>query len=117
MGAYMQQLMATNMIVPTLAAIYWSDSPGDNSAYLFNIASLGGTFIGQLLFGILADRYGHRKIYYAQIPIVTLATLGLATTSQSTGSLSIYFWLCLWKFFMGIGAGSEYPLSAVIAAE
>jgi MFS transporter, PHS family, inorganic phosphate transporter len=91
-----------------------------------NEMTLTGSIVGQLLFGYLADKIGRQKLYGVELVIVIFATLGVTQSSyglltsedgKESMSMSLVGWLSVWRFFMGIGIGAEYPLSAVITAE
>lgn len=60
-----------------------------------------GAVVGALLFGVLTDRYGRRKLF-----LITLATYSLATigTAFSFGLVSF----SISRFFVGLGVGGEY---------
>jgi MFS transporter, PHS family, inorganic phosphate transporter len=110
-------LFATNVILPCLAYVYWPDDNSDNETRI-NIVTLVGSCLGQLIFGFLADRYGRRKLYGFELIVVIFGTLGVAQSSAGyNGSMSILSWMMFWRFFVGLGIGAEYPLSAVITAE
>lgn len=51
-------LFATNVILPSLEFLYWPDVCYDEQwrETLINCATLGGSLLGQLIFGYLADR-------------------------------------------------------------
>jgi MFS transporter, PHS family, inorganic phosphate transporter len=111
-------LFATNVILPSLGYIYWSDTTDGRPELDINITTLVGSIVGMLLFGVLADVYGRRKLYGLELIVVIFGTLGIVQASTGFGgSMSILGWLIFWRFFMGIGIGAEYPLSAVITAE
>ena len=81
-------------------------------------ATLAGCMLGQLLFGILGDWLGRKNMYGWLLVIIMWATLGLAMSAQGAeASMSISAWLFVWRFFMGIGIGGDYPLSATITSE
>lgn len=83
-----------------------------------NISTLAGTVIGQLGFGILADVYGRKRMYGLELLIIIVSTVGVAMSSEgAAGSMSLIGWLIAWRFFLGIGIGGDYPLSAVITSE
>ncbi|KFY50582.1 hypothetical protein V496_09295, partial [Pseudogymnoascus sp. VKM F-4515 (FW-2607)] len=110
-------LFATNVILPCLAFVYWSDDNSGGESKI-NIVTLVGSCIGQLIFGFLADKYGRRKLYGVELIIVIFGTLGVAQSSAGySNSMSILSWMMFWRFFVGVGIGGEYPLSAVITAE
>ena len=67
-------------------------------------ATLAGSLIGQVAFGILGDIFGRKKMYGLLLLIILWATLGLAASADgSNGSMSITGWLFIWRFFMGFG--------------
>ncbi|GAA5939321.1 phosphate transporter PHO84 [Sporobolomyces koalae] len=80
------------------------------------IATPVGTFIGQLLFGWLADRIGRKRMYGFELMIIIIATLGQAVAGHGP-AVSIIGVLVMWRFIMGIGIGGDYPLSACITSE
>lgn len=111
-------LFATNIILPSLAYIYWPSATDNHPELIINCVTLTGSACGQALFGYLADKYGRRKLYGVELIIVIFGTLGMAQVSTGTNqSMSILWWIIFWRFFMGLGIGAEYPLSAVITAE
>jgi PHS family inorganic phosphate transporter-like MFS transporter len=83
-----------------------------------NAAILAGTVVGQLGFGALADVYGRKRMYGLELLIIIVSTLGVAmSASGAAGSMSLTAWLIAWRFFLGIGIGGDYPLSAIITSE
>ncbi|KAH8701555.1 major facilitator superfamily domain-containing protein, partial [Talaromyces proteolyticus] len=111
-------LFAVNVILPSLSYIYWPDETSDVPDLKINALTLSGSVVGMVVFGILADTYGRRKLYGIELMVVIFGTLGtVQASSGSNNSMSVLGWLMFWRFFMGIGIGAEYPLSAVITAE
>ncbi|OKL56140.1 hypothetical protein UA08_08743 [Talaromyces atroroseus] len=111
-------LFASNIALPMIAYVYWQDETSSRRTTFINIATLAGTFLGQITFGFLADRNGRKKMYGAELVLLIVSTLGV--TMASTGannSMSIYAWLIWWRIITGIGVGADYPLSAVITSE
>ncbi|GAA5828845.1 hypothetical protein JCM11251_005894 [Rhodosporidiobolus azoricus] len=80
------------------------------------IATPVGTFVGQLLFGWLADVVGRKKMYGLELMIIIIATIGQAVAGHGP-AVSILGVLVAWRFLMGVGIGGDYPLSAVITSE
>ncbi|GAA5833751.1 hypothetical protein JCM9279_001614 [Rhodotorula babjevae] len=80
------------------------------------IATPVGTFIGQLLFGWLADVVGRKKMYGLELMVIIIATVGQAVAGHAP-AISIIGVLVFWRFIMGIGIGGDYPLSATITSE
>jgi len=101
-----------------IAYVYWNKEVSSIKETCINIATLSGTLLGQVLFGVLADKKGRKKMYGIELVLIIAATLGV--TMCSTGaqnSMQIFPWLIWWRFFAGIGVGADYPLSAVITSE
>jgi MFS family permease len=112
------QIFAVNMVLPMLEIVYWQNSLPAHQQTAINLATLVGTIIGQLTFGILADRYGRKRMYGYELIIVIVATVGLALCSKGAqSSVNILAWVISWRLLMGIGIGADYPLSAVIVSE
>jgi PHS family inorganic phosphate transporter-like MFS transporter len=111
-------LFATNIVLPSLAYIYWPQEFTGTNEFVINFVTLFGAFLGQLLFGFLADKLGRRKLYGLELVTVIFGTLGLAQASTGVhNNMSILGWITFWRFILGIGVGAEYPLSAVIMSE
>ena len=110
--------------------VYWDNDPQtpthqgappkiDVSTYTALVcATLAGSILGQILFGILGDLFGRKRMYGLLLLIILWATLGLASSAAgSNGSMEITGWFFVWRFIMGIGVGGDYPLSAAITSE
>ncbi|KZT07767.1 phosphate transporter [Laetiporus sulphureus 93-53] len=80
------------------------------------IATPIGIIVGQLFFGWLGDLLGRKRIYGLELIIMIVGTFGQAMSTPSH-SVSFVGLLIAWRFFMGIGIGGDYPLSAVISSE
>lgn len=111
-------LFATNVILPILSFLYWPGESSRRPGLYINAATLAGSAVGQLLFGWLTDRLGRRKLYGLELVLVIFATLGMAQSSTGRyDNMDILKWIIFYRFFLGMGIGAEYPLSAVITAE
>jgi PHS family inorganic phosphate transporter-like MFS transporter len=112
-------IFSTNVVTPALAYIYWSSAKDGLRGLTINGVTLGGTVIGMVLFGHLADRVGRKRLYGTELVIGIIATIGLTQASggYNNSSMSAYGWILFWRLILGVGIGAEYPLSALIAAE
>ncbi|KAG8897196.1 Inorganic phosphate transporter pho84 [Tulasnella sp. 417] len=80
------------------------------------VATPVGTFVGQLLFGWLADVVGRKKMYGVELMLIIVATFGQALAGHGPGA-NIFGVIICWRFIMGVGIGGDYPLSAIITSE
>jgi MFS transporter, PHS family, inorganic phosphate transporter len=111
-------IFSINMVIPMLGIIYFDGTLPHKYEVALSVVTLGGTIIGQVGFGLAADICGRRKMYGLELIITIGANLGVVMSSNGiNGSMSIIVWLLIWRFFLGIGIGSGYPLSAVICSE
>ena len=112
-------IFAIGLITAMLGVVYWHDNKGiiptPNDTAL-KVATSGGTVIGQLGFGWLADVVGRKKIYGLELIMIIFATLAQAV-SASSPAISITGILIFWRVIMGIGVGGDYPLSSIITSE
>lgn len=102
-----------------VSLVYWDAEFMPKGTYTAMLcATLAGSMIGQVVFGVLGDLFGRKRMYGLLLVIILWATLGLAASADgSHSSMSIAAWLFTWRFLMGFGIGGDYPLSAVIASE
>jgi MFS transporter, PHS family, inorganic phosphate transporter len=111
-------LFASNIALPMLAYVYWPEQTTSSRLNFINIATLAGTMFGQVLFGILGDKNGRRKMYGIELLLLIGSTLGVVMCSTGVdGSMNIFAWITFWRVMVGIGVGADYPLSAIITAE
>jgi PHS family inorganic phosphate transporter-like MFS transporter len=115
-------IFAINLASAMLGVVFWQDSPvktgsiPSSSDTAIKVATSGGTVIGQLGFGWLADMIGRKKIYGFELIIMIFATLAQALAADSP-AMSITGLLIFWRVIMGIGIGGDYPLSSIITSE
>ncbi|KAF4975918.1 hypothetical protein F66182_17526, partial [Fusarium sp. NRRL 66182] len=98
--SFLLSLFASNIALPMIQYVYWHDETGSRKMTFINIATLAGTFVGQIAFGFLADKRGRKKMYGVELVLLIVSTLGV--TMASTGANNM---------------GADYPLSAVITSE
>jgi len=117
-------IFAINIASTMLGYVYGHGFPLNKSGQKLNTAQdLGvkvatpvGTFVGQLLFGWLADIVGRKRMYGVELMIIIIATFAqaLSGAGHAVGIIGV---LVVWRFLMGVGIGGDYPLSAVISSE
>ena len=97
---------------------------GPATEEVVNIATLTGCIVGMILFGILGDMYGRRKMYGIELIVLIVGMVGVLMSSNGfakgdglDGSMDMKSWLTLFRFVSGLGIGGDYPLSAVIVSE
>ena len=96
-----------NSILPVLVWLYNDIDEGFKIPAL-NIAVLSGFMIGQVVFGILADKWGRQKIHGWELMITVVSVLGVLTAATGyQGSMSIFGWLFFWRIILVIGVGIE----------
>ncbi len=73
-------------------------------------AALAGAFIGALVAGRIADRFGRKIIYLIDLMTFFAAAI-MCSLAWSIGALIAF------RFILGMGIGADYPLSATYLAE
>jgi MFS transporter, PHS family, inorganic phosphate transporter len=112
-------LNVSSVILPHLAFVYWPEDTSSIRTTQVQITTLVGAFIGSLISGFLADKFGRRKIYEIGLLIMMVSSLGLAEASAGFNdrTMTVFGWIIAWRFFAGFGIGWEWTLSAIITAE
>jgi PHS family inorganic phosphate transporter-like MFS transporter len=89
-------------------------SPEDKS--LCSSALIAGMIAGQLAGGALGDILGR---HVAMTVVMMLQIIGAIVTALSSDGyeMSIYVFIAIWRFVLGLGCGGVYPLAATITAE
>ncbi|SCV01071.1 LAME_0G13872g1_1 [Lachancea meyersii CBS 8951] len=104
-----------------LSIIYKSQYSDSNA--LQNVSSIAfvGTVVGQLAFGYISDFHSRKVAMLVGTGILILFSIlaagawGVGTTGTHAGGL--FAALTAYRFFLGIGIGSEYPAGSTAAAE
>lgn len=65
----------------------------------------------------MADVLGRKKMYGIELLIIILTTVMSSFAADTVRGMSMISMLILWRFFLGIGIGGDYPLSAIITSE
>jgi PHS family inorganic phosphate transporter-like MFS transporter len=110
-------LFIINLVVPMIGYAYFNGSVPVLDETLMKGAAVFGTFLGQIFFGVLADKLGRKKIYGVELAMMIGGTVCAALSSSAVRGFSITAMIVLWRFIVGVGIGGDYPLSAVITSE
>lgn len=106
------------LIIPMLAYSYFGMLKLDSfSDGWLKAASSYGNVVGQLLFAVLVDIFGRKKIYGIELIILIIGAIGSAVLSFPINNISIIVILIFWRFILGVGVGGDYSVSAVITSE
>lgn len=81
----------------------------------FEIGLVGSTallasFLGAILFGWIADKFGRKSVYGLEVTVMALASVASAFSPN-------IIWLIVFRFILGVAIGGDYPVSAVIMSE
>ncbi|TKA65455.1 Repressible high-affinity phosphate permease [Friedmanniomyces simplex] len=114
-------IFAIGLVTTMLGVVYWQNPHQagvipTSADTAIKVATSGGTVLGQLGFGILADIVGRKKMYGLELILIIFATLAQSLTAASPG-VSIVGAIVFWRVLMGIGIGGDYPLSSIITSE
>ena len=81
-----------------LAFVYWPEETTSRRLNFINIATLAGTLFGQVLFGVLGDKNGRRKMYGVELLLLIGSTLGVVMCSTGVdNSMNIFAWITFWR--------------------
>lgn len=103
-------LFIINIIIPMLRDIYDTTTVQES---IVKLSCTFGTIFGELLFGVLGDYYGRSHVYGLELMIIIVSSL----LSCLIIGPHVLLWLSFFRFFLGIGIGADYPLSAVVTSE
>ena len=92
-----------------LGTVYWQGTSHDgvipeSSDTAIKVATSGGTVIGQVGFGWLADMVGRKRMYGLELILIIFATLAQSLSASAPG-LSVVGVVIFWRVLMGIGIG------------
>jgi len=110
-------LFIINMVVPMIGFAYFGGKVPILEETLMKGASVVGTFIGQILFGVIADKIGRKKMYGVELIILIVGAIGCSMVGPPAKGLSLLAILGFWRFILGVGVGGDYPVSGVITSE
>ncbi|KAG0562679.1 hypothetical protein KC19_9G164500 [Ceratodon purpureus] len=116
-------LFCISTVTRLLGRLYYYDplsgKPGvlpPNVSAAVNGVALCGTLVGQLLFGWLGDKLGRKRVYGWTLLLMILTSLA-SGMSFGHSAKAVMSTLCFFRFWLGVGIGGDYPLSATIMSE
>jgi PHS family inorganic phosphate transporter-like MFS transporter len=96
-------IFAINLVTSMLGVVFWHSSNKGviptTSDTAIKVATSGGTVIGQLGFGYLADVVGRKRMYGLELIIIIFATLAQALSSPSQ-AVSMTGLIIFWRVLM-----------------
>ncbi|KAJ8638712.1 hypothetical protein MRB53_012979 [Persea americana] len=116
-------LFCIGPVMILIGRIYYADedglkpglTPPEMMSTVVAIALLG-TVVGQLIFGWLGDHMGRRKVYGLSLLMMVSSSIGSGFSICRTRPCVLTS-LCFFRFWLGVGIGGDYPLSATIMSE
>ncbi|MEI4770775.1 MFS transporter [Psychrobacillus sp. FJAT-51614] len=96
-----------SFVIAALAA-EWSLTPGQ-MGWIGSINSIGMA-VGALVFGVLADKVGRKKIFMITLVLFSVAG-GLSALTTTLAAFLIL------RFFVGMGLGGELPVASTLVSE
>ena len=109
-------LFNVGLVTKLIGYIYYEGSMPLGASSAISSVALCGTLAGQIFFGFAADRFGRKPVYFFCLSIMVLASL-CSGISFGRSPQAVVASLCFWRFFLGFGAGGDYPITATFVAE
>ncbi|KAK9271281.1 hypothetical protein L1049_026871 [Liquidambar formosana] len=106
-------------IMKLIGRIYYADKGYEIPPFVISTTlgmALAGAAIGQLVFGRLGDTMGRRRVYGLALMLMVMSSMGCGFSICRTRSCVLTS-LGFFRFFLGVGIGGDYPLSATIMSE
>ena len=94
-------IFAVGLVTNMLGVVYFNKLIPSTADTAIKVATSGGTVIGQVGFGILADIVGRKRMYGLELIIIIFATLAQALSAASPG-ITIVGVIIFWRVIMGI---------------
>jgi len=108
-------LSVVNLAIALMSELYPDSMDGFGQSVAVS-STMAGIIIGMVSFGGLADFWGRK---YASMTTAFLTMIGalLSACVADHAQLGIAVQLAFCRFFLGLGIGGEYPLSAALGSE
>ncbi|XP_024384156.1 probable inorganic phosphate transporter 1-3 [Physcomitrium patens] len=116
-------LFCISTLTRLLGRIYYHNpldkKPGvlpPNVSGAVNGVALCGALVGHLYFGWLGDKLGRKKVYGWTLLLMILTSIS-SSLSFGHSAKAVMTSLCFSRFWLGVGIGGDYSLSATIMSE
>ena len=100
-------IFTIGIVLPILASVF---SIGASQTGLIAAAIVLGSVLGAISGGILADRFGRKVIYIADMAMICVSAL-VTSIAPGPGILLAF------QFFVGVGIGMDFPVGASYVSE
>lgn len=100
-------IFMTGVALPLIVMQFGLDATGKG---LVGAAPLAGILVGATLLGGLADRYGRKQMFIAEMVLFVLFLAAVAASPSLP-------WLLVFLFGMGLALGCDYPTAHVVISE
>lgn len=105
--------------VSTILKTLYGDAYTQSSAQK-NISAItfAGTVLGQLIFGYTSDKWSRKgSLLISTVILIIFAALGAGSYGIDGSVSGLFTALTVYRFFVGIGIGGEYPAGSVSCSE
>ncbi|RPB08527.1 MFS general substrate transporter [Morchella conica CCBAS932] len=104
--------------VNTILAVAWPEHYTPDKSRIVTSIGFAGIVLGQLSFGFIVDRWSRKMGMLISSGFLVVCSIMSATAIGVTpGPVGVIQALMVWRFFLGIGIGGEYPSGSVACAE
>ena len=112
-------LVVINIVHVLVQNQYCGGDKCKHEVSLASTACLAGAIAGQLSFGFVGDALGRARGLQLTMALSILGALAsaFAVPLSPDAPSSVFYFLAITRFVLGIGVGGVYPLSATIASE
>ncbi|KAK7855744.1 putative inorganic phosphate transporter 1-3, partial [Quercus suber] len=84
--------------------------------YTVTGVALIGTLTGHLFFCWIGDKLGRKKAYSVSLTLTIICAI-CSDLSLDASKETVVKTLCFFRFWLGLGIGGDYPISAVIMSK
>lgn len=114
-------IFAIGLVTTMLGVVYWQGTSAkgaipESADTAIKVATAGGTVLGQLGFGFLADVVGRKRMYGLELILIIFATLAQSLSADSP-AITIVGVIIFWRVLMGIGIGGGKSSTARVRCD